>query len=398
VKVIIFTRDFPPEFGGVQTLMERIAAFHGADALVIARHAPGDAAFDRAPGVTYRVRRMPRLDWTHANPLLRVLLRAAAYLLRFIIGGIYLGEAVRTHRAELVYCAYAMANGLPMLVVRALAGCPYCVYCHGTETLRTIDRGGLPRLAMKLVLRFARRVIVHSGFMRDEVARLVPAEKIVVNRLGADSGALDPSAPPAAEMAGVPLAGKKVLLTVGRLETRKGHDRVAEALPAVLARHPETIWFVVGDGPDRGRLGEIVARLHLEAAVVFCGRLSDADVSRLLARADLFVMPSRRIGPDVEAFGIVFLEAARFGVPSIGGRSGGVPDAIDDGVTGLLADPESSADVAEKIIRLLDDEPLRRRLGEAARERAAQRTWRACVEQLQRDVEPPDAAGQGAAR
>ena len=386
MKVLVFTRDFPPELGGVQTLMERIAAHYGADAVVVARRVEGDAEFDR--GRPYRVRRMPRLDWRHPHERWNKVVRAFAYLLRFLIGGIIVGEEVRKHRPDIVICAYAFGNGLPMTVVRLLTGCRFAVYCHGTETLRAMMRGGVRLRALKWVLRLAHRVVVHSRFMRDEVVKLAPADKIVINQLGADSGGLDPAAAPAETAGALALAGKKVIVTVGRMELRKGHDIMIEALPLIAAKHPEAVWVVVGDGPERLKLQAMAAGQKLADRVAFTGRLPDAEVSRLLARADVFVMLSRQIGPDIEAFGIVYLEAALFGVPSVAGRSGGVPDAVEDGVTGLLCEPTEAAEAAEKINRLLDDEPLRRRLGDAARERAQQRTWRACVERLQHELGP----------
>jgi phosphatidylinositol alpha-1,6-mannosyltransferase len=107
----------------------------------------------------------------------------------------------------------------------------------------------------------------------------------------------------------------------------------------------------------------------LEADVVFAGAARPEDLPALYAACDVFVMASRRIGDNVEGFGIVCLEAAAAGKPVVAGRSGGVPDAIEDGVTGLLVDPESPTDIAEKISLLLRDPARRARMGEAGRQR-----------------------------
>ncbi|MBZ0271974.1 glycosyltransferase family 4 protein, partial [bacterium] len=92
----------------------------------------------------------------------------------------------------------------------------------------------------------------------------------------------------------------------------------------------------------------------------------------LYARADAFVMASRSDGDDVEGFGIVFVEAGAFGVPVVGGRSGGVPEAVRDGESGFLADPLDPADIAGKIARILDDRALARRLGDEGRRLASE--------------------------
>ena len=373
MKVIVFTRDFPPEFGGVQRLLGKIADYYGKDALVIARRCPGDREYDQ--GRAYATVRMPRFEWRHAHPAADRLLRAVSYFLRFFIGGIYLGDAIRRQKTDLVLCGYAFPNGLPMVVARLLTGCPFVVWCHGTETLRALERGGPQRAALRLVCRLAARIVVHSRFMQDEIARFAPRGKIIVNRLGSDSGNLDFSAAPASAVDGLPLAGRAVVLTLGRLERRKGHDLLAQALPLIREKIPHVLWLVVGDGPERGRLEQTIAALQLADHARLLGRRSDAEVSALLARAELFAMPSRRIGPDIEAFGIVYLEAARFGVPSVGGRSGGVADAVRDGVTGLLCDPEDPDDIAAKVVALLDDPARRAEMGRAARENAERQTW-----------------------
>lgn len=386
MKVVVFTRDFPPDRGGVQTWMERVASFYGADASVLARRTPGDREYDQDR--PYRVRRMPRFDWTHPNRYVNLLLRGLGLLLRFVVGGILVAEVIREQKSDVVHCAYVFPNGLPMMVVRILTGCPYVVYTYGTEVLRVMDRGGLPLLALRAVLRLAVRVVTTSEFMRSELARLVPADKVIVPPLGADSGALNPNAAPVSELGGVTLTDRRVLVTVGRIEMRKGHDLIARALPAIRAVQPGVLWVVVGDGPDRARIEALVRDEKITGNVLFTGRVSDAELSQILARAEVLVMPSRRIGPDVEGFGIVYLEAALFGVPSVGGRSGGVPDAVLDGETGLLCDSEDPADLARQVLRLLGDPELTRRLGEQAKQRARQRTWRECGAAVDRAVEP----------
>jgi len=386
VKVCVFTRDFPPERGGVQTSKERVAFLHAPDSIVVTRHAPGDKEFDCDR--PYKVMRMPRLEWSHSNKFVNAGLRALSLFLRFVIGGIMVTEAIREQKSDMVHCAYAFPNGLPMMVVRIFTGCPYVVYCHGTEITRVIEQGGIRLTLLRLILRLAARVVVTGEFMHGEVAKVVDAKKIIVTPLGADSGALNPDTLPAKEVAGVSLADSKVILTVGRIETRKGHDMVVRALPAILAKEPTALWVVAGDGPDRGRIEQLVHERQLDAHVVFAGTVFDQQLSALLTRADVFLMPNRRIGADVEGFGIVFLEAALFGVAAVGGRSGGVPDAVLDGETGLLCDPENPDDIAEKVLRILSLPNLARQLGQRAKERARTRTWRQYCEVVDRELAP----------
>src|SRR5262249_30414488 len=148
--------------------------------------------------------------------------------------------------------------------------------------------------------------------------------------------------------------GKQILLTVARLDARKGHETVLNALPEVLKRHPDTVYIIVGDGPERSKLEELTKSLNLTAHVKFAGRVSEADLLAYYHACNLFVQPNRRMPDgDDEGFGLVFIEAGACCKPVIGGRSGGVPEAIQEGVTGLLVDGNSVKQTQDAIVRLL---------------------------------------------
>jgi phosphatidylinositol alpha-1,6-mannosyltransferase len=156
----------------------------------------------------------------------------------------------------------------------------------------------------------------------------------------------------------------------------KGFDTVLRALPRVLGEFPETVLLLGGDGFYLPRIREMVAELGLTDAVRLVGRIPDDELAAFYHLADLFVMPSRDDPPgSFEGFGIVFLEAGAAGTPQVGGRSGGIPDAVHDGETGLLCDPWDPDDCCEKIIRLWRDPALLKKLGEGARRWAAEQDW-----------------------
>lgn len=173
--------------------------------------------------------------------------------------------------------------------------------------------------------------------------------------------------PPEAPAAPAPRGHGCRILYVGRFETRKGIDVLAKAIPAVLAAQPEARFVLAGDpdvdedgrGPThRGRIEALVAQ-H-PGRVEMTGVLSRDALVAEYARADVFVAPSR-----YESFGLIFLEAMMQGVACVGTRAGGIPEVIEDGVTGLLVPPEDPAALAAALIRLAGDGALRRRLGEA---------------------------------
>jgi phosphatidylinositol alpha-1,6-mannosyltransferase len=161
------------------------------------------------------------------------------------------------------------------------------------------------------------------------------------------------------------------LLTVGRLIPRKGQDVVIEAIALLRERHPQLRYVVVGEGPDRGRLESLVARLGLQDRVSIAGWLDQHRLEAVWQEADLFVMPAREEPEgDTEGYGLVYLEAGARGLPVVGGRSGGVPAAVRSGVNGELVDaPRDAPAVAEVLEALLGDPEHMARLARAGRHR-----------------------------
>jgi phosphatidylinositol alpha-1,6-mannosyltransferase len=166
------------------------------------------------------------------------------------------------------------------------------------------------------------------------------------------------------------LKGKKVILSVGRLTKRKGFDMVIKVLPLVLQKVPNAVLLICGKGELTAQLRKMAKSYNLDEQVIFTGYVSNAELPLYYNLCDVFIMPSREYSQvDAEGFGIVYLEAGACGKPAIGGRSGGIPDAILDGETGLLVDPGDREDIANAIIKILSDDNLARQLGENARRR-----------------------------
>lgn len=179
------------------------------------------------------------------------------------------------------------------------------------------------------------------------------------------------------------LTAGPLLLTASRLMRRKGHDKVFEALPAIVRRFPSLQYVIAGGGPDESRLRRLVANNGLASSVTFLGKVTDEDMVLLMQAADIFIHPNRELeNGDVEGFGIVFLEANACATPVIGGNSGGTPEAIQDGVTGFLVDPNSPVEIADRVITLLEDNALRNRMGLAGRRWAEGFTWEASADKV----------------
>lgn len=181
-----------------------------------------------------------------------------------------------------------------------------------------------------------------------------------------------PEVPPAVARAldeRLGLSGRRVLLSVGRLIRRKNHGLVVEALPEVLRAHPDMLYVIAGHGPHREAIEREVHCRGLDDSVAFTGHVTPAELRALYERAELFVMPSLENERDVEGFGIVFLEANCFGTPVVAGRSGGMSEAVEDGVNGVLVSPTDAGELGRVLSGLLGDSDRLRRLGEQGRER-----------------------------
>jgi phosphatidylinositol alpha-1,6-mannosyltransferase len=246
--------------------------------------------------------------------------------------------------------------------LRRLTGVPVVQYLYGLEATA---RPGLTRFAA----RNAQAVIAISRYTQA-LARIAgaPESRIHLIHPGVDL-------PPREAVA---VADVPELITVASLKYRyKGHDVIIRALPLIRAAVPEARWVVVGDGDLRRYLESLIAAHGLREHVDLVGSVSDAERDERLCRASVMVMPSRIPADGVggEGYGIAFSEAAVQGVPVVGGNVAGARDAVDDGVTGLLVDPESPLAVATAVTELLRHPERGRQLADAARRRAERLAW-----------------------
>lgn len=250
-------------------------------------------------------------------------------------------------------------------------GVEYSMFAYGTEIVKSMH----PRVARWRAedFHYAENVFAISEGTADLVrARLGTDISIRLVRPGVvplpRAGIRAQSARLRSELN---LNGAPILLTVCRLIPRKGVDLVLHSVAKLVSEYPSLIYAIAGSGPDGPRLRQLARELNIEDHVQFLGQIDEEAKGPLYGLADIFVLPNRLMnGEDWEGFGIVFLEAATAGTPSIGGDNGGVPDAIRHGETGLLVDPESDEGLTAALRRMLRDGELRRRMGQAALHRA----------------------------
>jgi phosphatidylinositol alpha-1,6-mannosyltransferase len=354
---LLVTNDFPPKVGGIQNyLWDLWSRLDPASFVVLTASSDDDAtAFDAAQAARgVRIERVPGSILFFPSPQVH----------RDI------DDCVRTHGIDLVL----LDPALPLGLLGPRLGVPYGVILHGAEV--TVP-GRLPgaRTAFARVLRDASIVVSAGRYPEAEGRRVAPDLAIPFVEIppGVDTGAVAPLKAPERRAArarlGLP-ATAPIVASVSRLVPRKGMDVLIEAANRLAPSYPDLVVAIGGDGRERHHLERLAADSLVDVRVF--GRVSDDDRAALLGAADVFVMACRNRwgGLEQEGFGIVFLEAAAFGVPQVAGDSGGAPEAVLDGVTGLVVkDPSDPGAVAEAIRTLLADPPLRRRMGRAARKR-----------------------------
>ena len=230
---------------------------------------------------------------------------------------------------------------------------------RGSDIRRMQNNDLLPgqKQMLPLTLQADCFVAINSRIIAELQAAGVPPERIVVIPNGVEVDGRVPKQ-------SYSLGGSVRLVFVGRLHPQKGLDLLLPAFKQVVTRRPDIDWqlWVVGDGSLRSELERLAAQLELGSAVKFWGQV--ADVPAYLARADIFVLPSR-----AEGMSNALLEAMAHGLPCIATGISGNVDLVGHGEDGLLVPPDSQADLVEAILRLVDDNSLRERLGRRARQK-----------------------------
>jgi len=360
MKLALVTTDFAPAPGGIATLLAGWArgCSERCGVTVLAPATPGDQGFDvRQPYEIVRVTGGPGV-------------REARFLKHLL-------DLDRRDAFDLVACASWFTPGFVGYLVHVMRNTPYVVWAHGSEVVDdwlTVARGvkSLLRPLKKVVFGKCNAVVTLSQYTKGLLAAQgIPAHRIRVIPPGVDTARFTPRGA-AAAVARYRRGARHVLLTVARLDPHKGHARVLEALATDLSDLDGICYLIAGSGPEEPRLRRLASSFGLEARVEFLGYVPDEDLPDLYRAADVFVMPSgvlRGRLDYVEGFGISYLEASACGRPIVGGRSGGVGDAVVDGVTGLLVDPNDVAQIGRAIRALILDPTRAALLGRAGRER-----------------------------
>lgn len=258
-------------------------------------------------------------------------------------------------------------------LINRLRGIPYVVevYNSGDPVIEG-KYGRFSGLISRLTFKHAAGIIGNSNAVRDHIIQSTPdPERVHVVRLGVDDSVFSPSPSGPPEDLAAQLLDRRVLLSVSRLVERKGNDTVIRALPEIAKTVANVVYVIVGDGPDRDRLGDLANELGIGDRVLFAGERHGAELVSLYRTCDVFLMLSR--GP--EGLPLTLVEAAACGKPVIVGDLVGQREAVEDGVTGRLVPLDSHESVSEACTQLLTDVDQLEIMGQSGRARAQSMSW-----------------------
>ncbi|WP_109471376.1 glycosyltransferase family 4 protein [Ornithinimicrobium cavernae] len=352
-RTLLVTNDFPPRHGGIQSYLHNFAAQLPAQDLTVftsSYHRADMAAFDaHQPYEVHRSRH------TMMVPTPDVVRRAA--------------ELVRSHAIETVWFGAAAPLGLMAPALRRAGAHRVIASTHGHEVgwwMSPGTRQALSRIAagadvVTYISDYTRRRLARPFHRAGSTAHLPSGVETEVFRP-------DPEAR-AALRERYGLGDRPVVLCLSRLVPRKGADSLIRAMPMIRRDVPGAALVIAGEGSYEKTLRSLAARHEVGDDVLFVGRVAPDEIAAHYAMPDVFAMPCRTRGGglDVEGLGVVYLEAAAAGVPVIAGTSGGAPEAVLDGETGLVVNGRETEQVGRAVVSVLGDPDRAAQMGAAGR-------------------------------
>jgi phosphatidyl-myo-inositol dimannoside synthase len=337
-KTLLLTHEYYPYHGGIARYCYNL--------------------FERLPSIRYVVVTDQKIN-DRRVPVIRKRLISTFMRPSWLKGVSVIKKIVKEQGIECILTPNILPLGNIAQSVSRQLKIPYVISLHGLD----INLGLANKKAMTVsILKGAKHIIVNSKATKMTVDGLKLDTPVSVITPYLDEEKLTVDSTTAASLLRR-YGKKKIILTVGRLVKRKGQDTIIKVMPDVLRKVPDAHYCVVGNGPEKAYLEQCITQHHVEKSVDIITDVPDSKLGAYYEHASLFAMPTRAIGTDTEGFGIVFLEAAHFGLPIISGRSAGETEAIGGDDCGVFVDGENLEHITEAIIHLLQDRELAQFLG-----------------------------------
>lgn len=373
-RVLLVSEHFPPSIGGSgRYLWELLRRLPSDRVVVAAGRCTGDEEFDAK----------------HANSIsrLRMALRETGTISCTGFAGYFrlamkINDMCRREQISALWCGRCVTEGWIGWLVHQWTGLPYIVSAHGEDlklpvgaAVTGVMTSRQHRWMARRILRQAIGVVANCENTRQIVISEwgVPASRVHVLTPGVDTNYFKPAQPCPRVRARLNWTDRTVILSVGRLQRRKGHDHMILALPQIRKQIPDVLYAVMGDGVESASLKALVKEKGLENYVQFYGEMDQHTILQAFQQCDLFALPNRQVGSDIEGFGIVLLEAQACGRPVLAGQSGGTAETMSVPHTGITVDCTNPDTLATAVLELLFDPKRLDQMGDAAREWAVSR-------------------------
>ena len=376
-RLLVLTELFLPTKGGTAVWAAEVyKRLGGKEIHIVTADVPGAAVVDATHPNTIHRLNLKRIPWLRPESL--------AMYARFFFKSLALAL---THRFDAIHAFRALPEGLVAWAVARLTFRPVVIYAHGEE-LTTWGRGGKFK-AMRFALRHADRVVANSEHTRDTLLEMgVDPARITIIYPGVDVSVFRPGLDTTGlrESLGI-RPDEKLVFSVGRLSRRKGFDQMIRAVAHLHAEGIPLRYVIAGIGEDADYLDGLIAEQNAQGIVHCIGAVSEADLPRWMNACDVFAMPNRDINGDNEGFGMVFIEAAACGKPSLAGEAGGTGSAVLHDETGLRVDGVETTHVVNGLRQLLAKPESMHALGQAGLNRVNSRfAWEQVAQATQQAI------------
>ena len=355
---LIVTRSFPPELGGMQSLMWDLSKELSKNYLikVFADYQDGHKEFDEK--VNFSIERVGGIKF-----------------LRKIRKAQLVNEFLKENKVQGI-----IADHWKSLELINTDKKKYCLI-HGKEINH--PKGSSLNKRVVKVLNNVEKVIANSEYTKNlAINNGVNKDKVTV---------INPGVDPAKELNKKSLEKVESLLkiksprliTVSRFDKRKNHEKVIMAIRNLKQIYPDIVYICIGYGDEEENIKDLVKELDLGSQVMFFKDISSDLKNSLIAKSDIFVMPSIIHKTSVEGFGIAYVEAAQYGVPSLGGKDGGASDAINHDQTGLICDGNNLDDIYSSLNSMIENKKYHV-FGKNAKEYVSKFQWEKIIEEYKK--------------
>ena len=365
MKILLFTLEYPPFFGGVSSYYYNLVNTWNKKA-------------DLVPIVVLN---------NNANSLINNKLPA----LKWLPSIFQLWKNIKKNNIDHVIVGHLLPLGIATFLVAKFLPIKYSIILHGMDLAFALKTPRKKSLAIK-ILNQAENIICSNSFVAQLAKEFVTDEnKIKVVTPGLDVQDIlnnklrDTKILETELITKYNLQEKYILFSSSRIVKRKGMDQVIKSMPKLISLVPNLVYVVGGAGPDEEYLKQLANSFpqQIKSRIIFLDKTTEEEKWTWFNLCDAFIMPSRNIEGDFEGFGIVYLEANLAGKPVIAGDSGGVRDAVINGVNGILVNPENLEDIIEAIVTLVKNKEVGQKLGEQGRERVIKEfSWENKIEEV----------------